>query len=237
MNIFLLVLGMIMDGFSAILVAVPLVLPFAAFFGLGPFHVAIMFVLNLELAFSCPPLGLNLFISSFRFNRPVVSLYRIAMPFVGILALALLVITYVPKLSNALVLDDIQKWRDQAEKENRVPSEAWFLECVQLDRNNPQPCSEEDKKKYPKGQMPAKPDAVVTAKPDAGTDSTEDDDIDALIRGKEAGAPKPAPSGDDDDLDAIIKGKDNKDAGAAKPAPKPGQETDDELENLIKGKP
>ena len=86
MNLFLLVLGMIMDGFSAILVAVPLVLPFAAHFGLGPFHVAIMFVLNLELAFSCPPLGLNLFISSFRFNRPVVSLYRIAMPFVGLLA-------------------------------------------------------------------------------------------------------------------------------------------------------
>ena len=86
MNIFLLVLGMIMDGFSAILVAVPLVLPFAAHFGLGPFHVAIMFVLNLELAFSCPPLGLNLFISSFRFNRPVVSLYKLAMPFVGLLA-------------------------------------------------------------------------------------------------------------------------------------------------------
>src|SRR6185369_4483294 len=113
MNVFLLVLGMIMDGFSAILVAVPLVLPFASFFGLGPFHVAIMFVLNLELAFSCPPLGLNLFIASFRFNRPVVSLYRIAMPFVGILALSLLVITYIPRLSNQLVLGDIAKWRTQ----------------------------------------------------------------------------------------------------------------------------
>jgi C4-dicarboxylate transporter, DctM subunit len=235
MNIFLLVLGMIMDGFSAILVAVPLVLPFAAFFGLGPFHVAIMFVLNLELAFSCPPLGLNLFISSFRFNRPVVSLYRIAMPFVGLLAVALLVVTYVPSLSNALVLDDIKKWRQQAEKENRVPSEAWFLECVQLDRNNPQPCSEEDKKKYPKGQMPQTADSVKPAE-DAGPPTTDDDDIDALIRGKEAGAPKPAPTTDDDDLDAIIKGKDTKDAGAAKPAPKPGQETDDELQNMIKGK-
>jgi TRAP-type C4-dicarboxylate transport system permease large subunit len=80
MNVFLLVLGMVMDGISAILVAVPLVLPFASYFGLGPFHVAIMFVLNLELAFSCPPLGLNIFISSFRFNRPVVSLYRIVLP-------------------------------------------------------------------------------------------------------------------------------------------------------------
>ncbi len=231
MNIFLLVLGMIMDGFSAILVAVPLVLPFAAFFGLGPFHVAIMFVLNLELAFSCPPLGLNLFISSFRFNRPVVSLYRIAMPFVGLLAVALLVVTYVPSLSNALVTDDIKKWRAQAEKENRVPSEAWFLECVQLDRNNPQPCSEEDKKKYPKGQMPVT--ETPTEQPEAGAPTgDDDDDIDSLIRGKEAGAPKPA-STDDDDLDALIKGKE---AGAPeKPAPKPGQETDDELENLIKG--
>jgi len=80
--------------------------------------VAIMFVLNLELAFSCPPLGLNLFISSFRFNRPVISLYRLAMPFVGLLALALLVITYVPRISNALVLSDIQKWRDQAQRES-----------------------------------------------------------------------------------------------------------------------
>ena len=89
MNIFLLVLGMVMDGISAILVAVPLVLPFASYFGLGPFHVAIMFVLNLELAFSMPPLGLNIFISSFRFNRPVVSLYRVVMPFVGLLALTM----------------------------------------------------------------------------------------------------------------------------------------------------
>ena len=154
MNVFLLVLGMIMDGFSAILVAVPLVLPFASHFGLGPFHVAIMFVLNLELAFSCPPLGLNLFISSFRFNRPVISLYRVAMPFVGLLALALLVVTYVPRISNELVLDDIQKWRDQAEKEKRVPSEAWFLECVQLDRNNPKPVHRRGQE-----EVPERPDA------------------------------------------------------------------------------
>src|SRR4029077_5241430 len=130
MDLFLLVLGMIMDGFSAILVAVPLVLPFAAHFGLGPFHVAIMFVLNLELAFSCPPLGLNLFISSFRFSRPVVSLYRIALPFVGLLGLALLVITYVPRISNQLVIGDIKDWRDKAAHEHRPPTEAWFLECV-----------------------------------------------------------------------------------------------------------
>ena len=240
MNVFLLVLGMIMDGFSAILVAVPLVLPFAAHFGLGPFHVAIMFVLNLELAFSCPPLGLNLFISSFRFNRPVVSLYRVALPFVGLLALALLVITYVPSISNALVLGDIRDWRTRAEKEGRTPSEAWFLECVQLDRNNPQPCSEDDKKKYPNGQMPVPEDAVPTETPDAGEATTDDDDLDALIRGgvPEAGAPEAPKGGADseDDLADLIKGGGGAaDAEAPKPAPKPGQESEDDLADLIKG--
>lgn len=240
MNVFLLVLGMIMDGFSAILVAVPLVLPFAAYFGLGPFHVAIMFVLNLELAFSCPPLGLNLFISSFRFNRPVISLYRVAMPFVGLLAFALLVVTYIPRISNHLVLDDIQKWRDQAAKENRVPSEAWFLECVQLDRNNPKPCTEEDKKKFPNGQMPE------TTTPDQPKDTTpvpagDDEDLDAIIRGKaapEAGAKAPGAESDDDLLNAI-KGTPGSDSSAAdagkKAAPKMGQESEEDLLDLIKG--
>jgi C4-dicarboxylate transporter DctM subunit len=241
MNVFLLVLGMIMDGFSAILVAVPLVLPFASYFGLGPFHVAIMFVLNLELAFSCPPLGLNLFISSFRFNRPVISLYRLAMPFVGLLALALLVVTYVPRLSNQLVLEDIQKWREQAEREKRIPSEAWFLECVQLDRNNPKPCSDEDKKKYPNGQMPevVTPDEPKDAGP-APTPSGDDDDLDAIIKGKgapEAGA-KPVGSESDDDLLDAIKGAGGGGAADAgtQPKPKSGQESEDDLMDMIKGK-
>ena len=237
MNVFLLVLGMIMDGFSAILVAVPLVLPFAAHFGLGPFHVAIMFVLNLELAFSCPPLGLNLFISSFRFNRPVVSLYRIALPFVGLLAVALLVITYVPRISNQLVLTDIQEWRDRAAKENRTPREAWKLECVQSDPSNPLPCSDEDKKKFPNGQMAmaAAPDAPA----DAGTPLTEDEELEALIAGKDAGvAAKPAVGQEsEEDLEALIRGGESDAAAdAGKPAPKPGQETEDELEDMIRGK-
>lgn len=242
MNVFLLVLGMIMDGFSAILVAVPLVLPFAAYFGLGPFHVAIMFVLNLELAFSCPPLGLNLFIASFRFNRPVIGLYRIALPFVGVLALALLIITYVPSISSAPVQADIQHWRDQAAKEHRVPSEAWFLECVQLDRNNPQPCSDEDKKKFPKGQMPDTGEQPAEVK-DAGAPGPDDEeDLNALIKGgpgaKDALTPKPGTESDED-LEAMIKGGGAAtDAGTdaeTKPKPKPGQETEEDLENLIKG--
>lgn len=243
MNLFLLVLGMVMDGFSAILVAVPLVLPFAAHFGLGPFHVAIMFVLNLELAFSCPPLGLNLFISSFRFNKPVVSLYRIAMPFVGLLALALLVITYMPRISNQLVLGDIAEWRRKAEADKRTPREAWRLECVQQDPSNPLPCSAEDKKKYPNGQMPEPAIAPDTVK-DAGATPTptgDDDDLDSLIKGKDGGGAKnePTPGNEtDDDLESLIKGK-GKDGGAdaapSKPAPKPGQESDDDLMDMIKG--
>jgi len=241
MNVFLLVLGMIMDGFSAILVAIPLILPFAAHFGLGPFHVAIMFVLNLELAFSCPPLGLNLFIASFRFNRPVVSLYKLAMPFVGLLALALLIITYVPHISNMLVVDDIQEWRNKAEREERTPREAWKLECVQHDNSNPLPCSEADKKKYPNGRMPEK--AAVVVAPDAGAAMSEEDALDALIAGKgkpDAGAEAPKPSGEmtDEEMDALIAGKGKKDAEAPAPANKPitGNETDEELDRLIQSK-
>ena len=242
MNVFLLVLGMIMDGFSAILVAIPLILPFAAHFGLGPFHVAIMFVLNLELAFSCPPLGLNLFIASFRFNRPVVSLYKLAMPFVGLLALALLIITYVPHISDVLVTDDIQEWRNKAEKEDRTPREAWKLECVQHDNSNPLPCSEADKKKYPNGRMPEK---AAVAAPDAGTTAmSEEDALDALLAGKgakDAGAAPTKPAGEltDDEMDALLAGKGKKDADAP-PAPtnKPltGKETDEELDRILQSK-
>lgn len=241
MNVFLLVLGMVMDGFSAILVAIPLVLPFAAHFGLAPFHVAIMFVLNLELAFSCPPLGLNLFISSFRFNRPVVSLYRLVVPFVGLLALALFIITYVPKISNVLVLDDIADWRAKAEKEGRTPREAWRLECVQHDNSNPLPCSAADKAKYPEGRMP-EPDVVeVDAGAGAGadTDMTEEERLDALIMGTatDAGAEasKPESKLSDDDIDALIMGTKAEEAGAPKAPTITGKETEEELDNLIMG--
>ncbi|MCL2779017.1 MAG: TRAP transporter large permease [Polyangiaceae bacterium] len=228
MNLFLLVLGMIMDGFSAILVAVPLILPFAAHFGLGPFHVAIMFILNLELAFSCPPLGLNLFISSFRFNRPVVSLYRIALPFVGLLGIALVAITFVPHLSNALVLGDIQGWRDRATREHRTPREAWRLECVQHDPSNPLPCSEDDKKNFPNGMMPAP--AVAAGTVGATT-------VPATQAGKGAVHGDHGDNDDDDeDLKALILGKEGKDAGAPQTgSPAAADETEDDLKNIIKG--
>ena len=242
MNIFLLILGMVMDGFSAILVAVPLVLPFAAHFGLGPFHMAIMFVLNLELAFCCPPLGLNIFISSFRFNRPVVSLYKVVLPFAGILAISLLLVTYIPRISNVLVLDDIAKKRDDAVKLGQPPREAWLLECVQADRANPLPCSEEDKKKYPNGQLTAPKTTEPEIKPlvaaDAGAGADDDDDLAAVMGKKgdggasEGGAT--APADEDDDMKFIL----GLDAGKKvdpKAAP-PKEDSDEDDMKTILGK-
>ncbi len=150
LNVFLLVVGMVMDGFSAILVAVPLVLPFAARFGLHPFHLAMMFILNLELAFCMPPLGLNLFIAAFRFQKPLSSLYKSALPFVGLLALSLGIVMAFPKLSSVLVQGDIDAARARALKLGEPPREAWLMECVQADSLSPLPCSDADKAQYGK---------------------------------------------------------------------------------------
>lgn len=103
LNIFLLIVGLMMDIFSAIIVVVPLILPIALEFGVDPVHLGIIFLTNLEIGYSTPPVGLNLFISSFRFNKPVVKLYRATLPFIGIMLIGLLLITYIPDLSLFLV--------------------------------------------------------------------------------------------------------------------------------------
>ncbi|MBD3288331.1 TRAP transporter large permease subunit [candidate division KSB1 bacterium] len=103
LNIFLLIIGCLMDVFSAIIVVVPLIVPIAKEFGIDPIHLGVIFLTNLEIGYSTPPVGLNLFISSFRFNKPVVKLYTAALPFLLILVIALLIITYVPELSLWLV--------------------------------------------------------------------------------------------------------------------------------------
>lgn len=99
LNIFLLIVGAMMDIFSAIIVVVPLILPIAEEFGVDPIHLAIIFLTNLEIGFITPPVGINLFISSFRFNKPVLSLYKASVPFLILLIIALIVITYIPWLS------------------------------------------------------------------------------------------------------------------------------------------
>ncbi len=96
LNVFLLMVGCLMDIFSAIIVVVPLILPIAEQFGVNPLHLAIVFLTNLEIGYITPPVGINLFISSFRFNRPVLELYRVSVPFLFLMLLALLIITYIP---------------------------------------------------------------------------------------------------------------------------------------------
>ncbi|MCA9600937.1 MAG: TRAP transporter large permease subunit [Myxococcales bacterium] len=102
LNIFLLIVGMLMDIFSAIVVVVPLIVPIAKHFGIDPYHVGIVFLLNLEIGYLTPPVGLNLFISSYRFDKPITLLYRAAMPFIGLLVVSLVLTTYVPVFSTFL---------------------------------------------------------------------------------------------------------------------------------------
>ena len=102
LNIFLLIVGCLMDIFSACIVVVPIITPIAYKYGIDPLHLGIIFLTNLEIGYLTPPVGLNLFISSFRFKRPIFELYRISIPYLALLIAALLIITYVPWLSTAI---------------------------------------------------------------------------------------------------------------------------------------
>ncbi len=103
LNVFLLVVGCLMDIFSALIVVVPLIVPIAEGYGINLLHLGVIFLANLEIGYSTPPVGLNLFIASFRFEKAVTTLYRASLPFLAILLAALLIITYVPALSLWLV--------------------------------------------------------------------------------------------------------------------------------------
>ena len=99
LNLFLLVVGAMMDIFSAIIVVVPLILPLAIRYGIDPVHLGIIFLANLEIGYSTPPVGINLFIASQRFGKSVVTLFRSTLPFLGLMIFWLLLITYIPELS------------------------------------------------------------------------------------------------------------------------------------------
>lgn len=99
LNVFLLLVGSLMDIFSAIIVVVPLILPIAESFDVHPIHLAVIFLTNLEIGYITPPVGINLFISSFRFNKSVIELYKASFPFLILLMLGLLAVTYIPELS------------------------------------------------------------------------------------------------------------------------------------------
>lgn len=99
LNFFLLVLGAILDIFSALVIMVPIILPVAVNYGINPVHLGIIFLANMQIGYVTPPVGMNLFIASYRFNKPVVELYRAAIPFMIVLFAAVLIITYWPTLS------------------------------------------------------------------------------------------------------------------------------------------
>jgi TRAP-type C4-dicarboxylate transport system permease large subunit len=103
LNIFLLIVGCMMDIFSAIIVVVPLIAPIAEAFGVNPIHLGIIFLTNLEIGYMTPPVGMNLFISSFRLQKPIVTLYWSSLQFLFILLGCLLIITYWPDMSLWLV--------------------------------------------------------------------------------------------------------------------------------------
>jgi len=99
LNLFLLGLGMILDIFSALMIVVPIILPIAVGYGIHPVHLGIVFLANMQLGYFTPPVGMNLFIASYRFERPIMELYRATLPFFFILLAAVLIITYWPALS------------------------------------------------------------------------------------------------------------------------------------------
>ncbi|MBI9089703.1 MAG: TRAP transporter large permease subunit [Desulfobacterium sp.] len=99
LNILLLFLGAILDIFSAIVIMVPLLLPVAESYGINPIHLGIIFLANMQIGYFTPPVGMNLFIASYRFKKPVTEIYSSALPFMFVMLLALAIITYVPWLS------------------------------------------------------------------------------------------------------------------------------------------
>jgi len=102
LNLFLLVVGSLMDIYSAIIVVVPLIIPMAGLFDISPLHLGIIFLANLELGYMMPPVGMNLMLSSYRFQKPVPEVYRAILPMLGAQFIGVLVITYVPAFTTWL---------------------------------------------------------------------------------------------------------------------------------------
>jgi TRAP-type C4-dicarboxylate transport system permease large subunit len=102
LNLFLLVVGCLMDIYSAIVVVVPLIVPIGREFGINPVHLGIIFLANLELGYLTPPVGMNLFLSSYRFKKPMTEVTRAILPMLFVLLAGVLLITYVPALTTML---------------------------------------------------------------------------------------------------------------------------------------
>ena len=103
LNLLLLVLGAILDIFAALVIMVPLILPVALNYGIDPVHLGIIFVANMQIGYFTPPVGMNLFIASYRFRKSITELYRATIPFMLVLMAVVLLITYVPWFSLVFV--------------------------------------------------------------------------------------------------------------------------------------
>jgi len=103
LNIFLLIVGTMLDIFSALVLIVPLIIPIAQLYEVNLVHLGIIFLTNLQIGYCTPPVGINLFLASYRFNRPITKLYSASLPFLGLLIITLAIITYFPLLSLYLV--------------------------------------------------------------------------------------------------------------------------------------
>ncbi|MBI5544516.1 MAG: TRAP transporter large permease subunit [Deltaproteobacteria bacterium] len=103
LNAVLLVLGSVLEIYSAVIILAPLLAPMAVAYGIDPLHLGIVFLANLELGFLFPPMGLNLILSSSRFNQPLLRLYKVSLPFLLIMAGGVLLVTYVPWMTTGMV--------------------------------------------------------------------------------------------------------------------------------------
>ena len=108
-NIFLLIAGCVLDIFSAILIILPLIIPIAENYGINAYHFAIIFLVNLEIGYITPPVGINLFIASYRFKKTIIQLYRYVLPFLFMMIVSLLLITYIPTISTFSLPQDLSK--------------------------------------------------------------------------------------------------------------------------------
>lgn len=206
LNIFLFIVGMFTDGVTAIIVVVPLILVPAYKYGVDPYHLATIFLLNLEIGFLVPPVGMNLFISSIRFGKPVAYVCASVVPFLIILTAALMVITYVPWFSTYLP-DKLNI------KEDCISLGGGRVDCG----DDPRPSGDEE----PGGEDLGAIDLGELDEPDAGAD--------AGVDGGAAGA-KPAEGAKDE----AAKPDEGAKAEAAKPdegkakeaAPEPAKATD-----------
>lgn len=103
LNVILLILGSVLEIYSAIVILTPLIAPMGTAFGIDPIHLGVIFLANLELGFLFPPVGLNLFLSSTRFGKPLPQLYRHVLPFLIILGAGVLMITYLPAMTTGVL--------------------------------------------------------------------------------------------------------------------------------------